>query len=71
MRTLRTRGSSTVAVTLAALSLIDSDAPRPCSGGTSLALTAAASATLLCMRRDHLWAASDTSYHIICVDRRR
>jgi hypothetical protein len=49
---------------MAALSLIDSDGPRPRSGATSSALNAAAPPTLLSMRRDHLWAASDAFYHI-------
>jgi hypothetical protein len=40
MRTVRTRGSSIVAVTITALSRIDSDAPRPLSRGIITAVGA-------------------------------
>jgi hypothetical protein len=40
MRTVRTRGSSVVAVTITALSRIDSDAPRPLSRGIITAVAA-------------------------------
>jgi len=65
MRTTSTRGSSTVAVTMTALSLIDSDAPIPWSDATSVALNAATPAPLLSMRRYHLWTALDAFYHTI------
>src|SRR5437764_14915117 len=70
IRTVSTRGSSTVAVTMAALSLIDSAAPRPRVGAMWLA-NAAMLAAVLSMRRDHLLAVPDASYHIKDVSRRR
>src|SRR5208283_339964 len=57
------RGSSTVAATMTALNLIDSDAPRSRARGVARGSKRVAPAVPLSMRFDHPWIATLASYH--------